>query len=148
MALQGGSVPSFDSLFTYFPLAMGYAGLVAAAVGATIGGPLAYLLGRALRRRTRKTLHRCAFAALGLTLGAAGSLLFVLPFTSDGSTIPFELILQASVTAGICVWAGWEFTSSRALRHDVDPPAQRPDPDEAAEDAAVDAGSRRSAGAV
>ncbi|GAB2570825.1 hypothetical protein [Leucobacter ruminantium] len=121
---------------------MGYARLVATAVWVIYGGPLAYLLGRLLRRRPNRWLHRCVFATLGAAVGASSSALFLAPLLAEGAPWPLELIVPATVCAAICVWGGWEFTSSRAHRRDLDPAVQRFGDDEAAEDAAVDRISR------
>lgn len=80
------------------------------------GGFAAYGLGLLLRRVASRWLHRTAFFALGVGVGAVAVLLFGLTL---GGVPLGDLIYPAALWTGVSVCAGWGITSRRALRADA-----------------------------
>lgn len=144
--LRGGSPAPAKTLALYLLLSTGYTGLVATASCAVIGAPLAFLVGRLLRRQPNRWLHRVCFSLLGVVIGAAESTVVLLPLSSEFNELPGTLIPSTAALTALTVWAGWEFACARAIRGDARPRTRRPTPDEDAEDRAVDNELRRKVG--
>lgn len=110
--------------FAVVPYVMLLAGAIAGFVYITYGSALAYLLGRALRGTHRRSLHRVCFAVLGVVVGY-GTLVLTdlagITMTSGSAEVGAPSMMSAiiSMTAGAAVLAGWEITSSLALRDDA-----------------------------
>lgn len=91
----------------------------------TYGWLLAFGLGKLMAREPRKWVHRAAFAGLGLASGYLSSSLILVSMTfgfaenSLTTTLLNPLHFWLAFAAGVAAWAGWEFTSKRALRADA-----------------------------
>ena len=108
-------------LVLYF---MTIAGAITGSVYITYGSALAFLLGLALRSTRRRSLHRVCFAALGVLIGYVTLVLTDLAgLTSVSGSVGTGSVdgisVAICVTAGASALAGWEITSSRALRADA-----------------------------
>lgn len=77
-----------------------------------IGAPLAWLLGKTLRRVRAKAAHLALFALLGVVIGAGVST-FAVPM---GDETKWYFVASAVIVAGIAVPYGWWRAASRALR--------------------------------
>jgi len=109
-------------------------------VATLVWAPVAYAVGRVLRRVRRTSTHVIAFTAVGAVSGAVTMCLFLLAFNDLSSADPSGLAFFApfALTPSVVVPLAWWRTMRLALRADRDgPPAPRPDPDARAEDAAV-----------
>lgn len=96
------------------------------AAGATLvlGAPLAWLLGRALRRVARIRIHVVAFAVLGALVGAVTCVVapwFMFPASVSGTTMFNGLIWSALLApaSAVAVAFSWWRTASWALRDDA-----------------------------
>lgn len=79
--------------------------------------PLAWLLGRSLRRVRPISAHLAAFAALGALVGWVA--LEAWAWGSSGGHAPLDqALLPYGVPAAVAVPLGWWFTARRALRAD------------------------------
>lgn len=103
-------------LFTYI-----YA--VPFSIGALlVGGALAYAIGHSLRRVRHRGVHLAAFALLGLTVGAATTLLFIaltFGFALPAPTLTIGAPIGLAATTALAVAFGWNCTARRALRADA-----------------------------
>lgn len=115
-------------------------GVPVSAVALLAWSPFAYMLGTALRRVRRVSVHLIAFSLFGAIVGAITMMLFVgfmsgfQPSSWDG----FGLYAPYALTPALAVPFAWWRTARRALRSDMgEAPVPRPDPDAAAEDAVV-----------
>ncbi|WP_156138856.1 hypothetical protein [Microbacterium mangrovi] len=95
-------------------------GLLVSGLVTLLGMPLAYLLGRRMRRVDRDWIHVLAFFGYGLAVGLAVEYVF-----SIGSGNPFGTLLQPwsmmradSWASGVVVSLGWLITSRAALARD------------------------------
>ena len=98
-----------------------------------VGAPVAFVLGRALRREVRRGLHLIAFGALGAVVGAATTILWQLwsRMPAPGVTIVYQVVrpwweeTDWAMVAGMAaatataVMAGWWVTVRGALRADA-----------------------------
>lgn len=131
VVLQLGSVasqlanglPPFVDTWTMLAVPI-YAAPISGLVCLTYGGFLAYGMGKALRRESRRWVHRLAYVALGGVLGyLTSALLQVGTYGSETGGVWGALMspghLMFAGSGALAVWIGWEFTSSRALRADA-----------------------------
>jgi hypothetical protein len=100
-----------------------------------LGAPLAFVLGRTLRRTTTRASHFAAFAVLGMVVGVATSIAYTgfsywpqVTATQTYPTVPTfgeqilmhsPVILLLAVTTAATVTLGWCITATRALRGDA-----------------------------
>ncbi|UOQ90740.1 hypothetical protein MUN74_07510 [Agromyces endophyticus] len=86
-----------------------------------LGGPLAWLLGRSLRRVPRSFWHLIAFGALGLVVGAVTTLVATqwFGFWPVWSSLSAMSTAIAAVSTAIAVAFGWRRTAKRALAGDA-----------------------------
>lgn len=87
-----------------------------------LGSPVAYALGRALRRQARVVWHFLAFTVLGLVVGAAGTAgaIWIPVWNVDAQRLGDDgsLAVLVAVSAAPAVALGWWFTAGRALALD------------------------------
>ena len=125
-----------DSPWSSIPILLFYVPAFAApwALGAlfVVGAPMAFALGRALRREARRGPHLIAFGALGAVVGAATTILWQLwsRMPAPGVTIVYQvarpwwaeadwaMVAGMSAATATAVLAGWLVTVRRALRAD------------------------------
>lgn len=112
---------AFGASLAYVP-AMLLASLLFAlpwSVGALVllGGPAAWVLGRALRRVRGRRWHLIAFTALGLGVGFAVSSIATTTMQPGWGLSPFVVI--GSPATAVAVAYGWWRTASRALSDDT-----------------------------
>lgn len=122
--LMEGSADGFVAGLLFVLYFMTIAGAITGFVYITYGSALAFLLGLALRSTRRRSLHRVCFAALGVLVGYVtlvltdlAGLTYLSGSVGTGSIDGTSVAI--CVTAGASVLAGWEITSSRALRADA-----------------------------
>lgn len=125
----GEGNPPLAGAGTLFMVPM-YSAPVSALASLTYAGALAFLLGKLLRGEPRRWLHRIAFLGLGALVGYVTSVLLLLTTYGSasegiGATLLNSAHVYYAVMTGIAVWAGWELTSSRALRADAREAAAR-----------------------
>lgn len=99
----------------------------------------AYVLGRALRARTRVRTHLAAFGALGLLVGGSVTGVFFAVaggFRGLDGMIEWLIVAVNVFGSAGAVMLGWWRAARRALRPNAAP--ARIDPDALAEDAAAD----------
>lgn len=112
---------AFGASLAYVP-AMLLASLLFAlpwSVGALVllGGPAAWVLGRALRRVRGRRWHLIAFTVLGLGVGLAVSSIATATMQPGWGLSPFVVI--GSPATAVAVAYGWWRTASRALSDDA-----------------------------
>lgn len=88
-----------------------------------LGAPLAYALGRGLRRTASEGAHLAAFVALGAVVGATAGAIVLTAFRLEWS--PWAILLCAAVTA-FPVAFGWWHARRRALQDDAGAPDPSP----------------------
>lgn len=136
--ISGGDGLSLQSL-AYLPLVLITAALVGGGisfVAMLIGLPLAWLIGRALRRESSVVVHLIAYAALGAAVGTAALLL--LSTTAWGTFLaPASFLgLVIAMPAVIAVPLGWWRNFKRVHRAENERPdmLRHINPDAAYED--------------
>lgn len=125
-----GAAASFGD-FAVSAVVFGLMGLITifpwAIAALIVGSPLAFLLGRSLRRVTRISVHLLLFAAFGLLLGVVASAVAT-PLINLSDAPPTEywesildslhFIIGAVLASAIAVPLGWWITAKLALRAD------------------------------
>ena len=118
-----------------FGLFAGIIGGVVSLLVMALGMPVAWLLGRALRRVAALGIHLLVYSAFGIVVGAAAMWAVSLFFPGGVIENPVGWIVAAS--AFVAVPAGWWFAAHSALREDRGVAQRRrraPDPDAEFED--------------
>lgn len=131
-------------ILTGFALTIAFPFLVIALVPITLAvlvfAPVAFVLGRSLRRIERRGVHIAAFTALGLVSGFLTVFVFAWSTTGNLEAFAYPAFLPFYAVPAIIVPLAWALTSRSALKRDateMTSPAWSQDPDAAAEDAAA-----------
>lgn len=83
------------------------------------GAPLAWMLGRMLRRVPRVGIHLLAFAVLGAIVGVATTWVAIATMSGPRTTGVAVLAALHVIAATVAVGIGWWSTARRALREDA-----------------------------
>lgn len=130
VAIIGAPASVGDFLFSaVFIALMGAFTILPWAVGAlAIGSPLAFLLGRSLRRTGRISVHLLLFTAFGLLLGLVSAAVAVPVIDAadvdtggywEGVLAVLHFVVGAVLASTIAVPLGWWITARLALRADA-----------------------------